>query len=351
PLVAPAATLGLAVLPPVLRRALAVPMGVGRGPQFDLALAGLGTGASCVLLALAYELRLLPWAFALLLAVALAARATRTAAAQPPLARAFTPVVVAVLLLAWPPLAGALRSGPEPLPTDTAGGMYRLLTWNVHAAVDQGGELTPDAIRAVIEDSGAQVVVLQEVPRGTPLAGGLDLVTFLERRLDVTSVWAPGADDRFGNLILTSLPVVDRETRELPRAGGDMDRSFASVTVRLTDGETARVVGTHLHGGSSPAPRLAQLGPLLGETADDPTAVLAGDLNARPDSREIETLEAAGLRSAQDEAGDPSLDTAVSPPRRVDWIFGASEVAFGDFELIETTASDHLPLAVTVFLE
>ncbi|KAB8164217.1 hypothetical protein FH609_013475 [Streptomyces sp. 3MP-14] len=351
PLVAPAATLGLAVLPPVLRRALAVPMGCGHGPQFDLALAGLGTGGACVLLALAYELRLLPWAFALFLAVALAAQATRSFAAPPPLARAFTPVVVAVLLLAWPPLAGALRAGPEPLPTDTAGGMYRLLTWNVHAAVDQGGELTPDAIRAVIEDSGAQVVVLQEVPRGTPLAGGLDLVTFLEARLDVTSVWAPGADDRFGNLILTSLPVVEREARELPRAGGDMNRSFASVTVRLTDGETARIVGTHLHGGSSPAPRLAQLGPLLGEVADDPTAVLAGDLNARPDSREIETVEAAGLRSAQDEAGDPSLDTAVTPPRRVDWIFGAPEVAFGDFALIETTASDHLPLAVTVFLE
>ena len=350
PVVAPAALLGLAVLPAVLRRALAVPLGIGHGPQFDLALAGLGTGLSCVLLAAAYEHRVLPWALALLLAVALAARGTR-AAAPPPLARAFTPVVVAVLLLAWPPLAGALRAGPEPLPTDTAGGMYRLLTWNVHAAVDRGGELTPDAIRAVITESGAQVVVLQEVPRGTPMAGGLDLATFLERRLDVTAVWTPGADRRFGNLVLTSLPVVDRETGELPRAGGDMDRSFAAVTVRLTDGETARIVGTHLHGGASPAPRLAQLAPLLDEVADDPTAVLAGDLNARPGSAEIEAVEATGLHSAQDEAGDPSADTAVAPPRRVDWVFGAPEVAFGDFELIETTASDHLPLAVTVFLE
>ncbi|MDT0268224.1 endonuclease/exonuclease/phosphatase family protein [Streptomyces sp. DSM 44915] len=350
PLVAPAALLGLAVLPTVLRRALAVPMGFGHGPQFDLALAGLGTGLGCVLLALAHEHRVLPWLAALLLALALAGPAA-WAATPPPLARAFTPVVVAVLLLAWPPLAGALRAGPEPLPTDTAGGMYRLLTWNVHSAVNQNGQLAPDALHAVIRDSGAQVVVLQEVPRGQPLAGGLDLVTFLERRLDVTAVWAPAADDRFGNLILTSLPVVAAETGELPRAGGDMDRSYAAVTVRLTDGETARIVGTHLHGGAAPGPRLAQLEPVLEQVVGDPTAVLAGDLNARPDTAEIETIRATGLHSAQDEAGDPGLDTAVAPPRRVDWIFGAPEVAFGDFELIDTNASDHLPLAVTVFLE
>ncbi|GAA3877864.1 hypothetical protein GCM10022227_39490 [Streptomyces sedi] len=349
-LVAPSALLGLAVLPSVLRRALAVPTGFGHGPQFDLALAGLGTGLSCVLLAAGYEFRLLPWAFALLLALVLAARATRVTEA-PPLARAFVPVVAAVLLLAWSPLVGALRPGPEPLPTDTAGGMYRLMTWNVHSAVARDGELTPDELRSVIQDSGAQVVVLQEVPRGTPGAGGLDLVAFLERRLDVTAVWAPAADERFGNLLLTSLPVVNAETGALPRAGGDMDRSFADVTVRLTDGETARIVGTHLHGGSSPEPRLAQLDPLLDRVAGDPSAVLAGDLNARPDSEEIETVRGTGLRSAQDEVGDPSLDTAFRPERRVDWIFGAPEVAFGGFELIDTAASDHLPLTVTVFLE
>ncbi|UED85781.1 endonuclease/exonuclease/phosphatase family protein [Streptomyces profundus] len=349
-LAVPAAVLGLAVLPAVLRRALAAPLGFGRGQQVDLAFAGAGAGLACVLLVVGYEFHLMPWAFATALALALAAPAFRVAS-QPPLARAFAPVVLAALLLAWPPLAGALRGVPEPLPTDTAGGMYRLLTWNVHGAVDQSGALSPDAIRSVIEESGAQVVVLQEVPRGSPGSGGLDLAAFLERRLDVETVWSPGADARFGNLILTSLPVVARETGELPRAGGDMDRSYASVTVRLTDGETARIVGTHLHGGASAGPRLAQLEPLLDEVADDPTAVLAGDLNARPDSGEIEAIEARGLHSAQDGAGDPSLDTAVEPPRRVDWIFGAPKIAFGGFELVDTTASDHLPLVVTVFLE
>ncbi|RBM21913.1 endonuclease/exonuclease/phosphatase family protein [Streptomyces sp. PT12] len=358
PLAAVAALAGLAALPATVRAALAGrPLTVGRGAPLDVALAGAGAAVGQLLLVLPLHVRFAPGLFAVLTAAALAVaagHATRAARALPaprPLGHAFAPVVLAALLLAWPPLATALRAAPEPLPRDTAGGVYRLLSWNVHAAVDRGGELAPERILKVIRESDAQVVALQEVPRGWPGAGGLDLATWLERRLDVTAVWAPSADRRFGNLVLTSLPVVESSATGLPRAGGDMDRSFASLTVRLTDGEEARVVATHLDGGGSPDARLAQLGPLLDAAGGDQATVLAGDLNARPGSEEIERVTAAGFRSAQDEIGDPARDTATSPPRRVDWIFGAPGVAFGDFTLTGTTASDHLPLAVTVYLD
>ncbi|RKN09585.1 endonuclease/exonuclease/phosphatase family protein [Streptomyces radicis] len=362
PSLAPVAALaGLAALPATVRATLtARPLTVGRGAPLDLALAGAGAVVGQLLLVLPLHLRVVPGLFAVLTAALLAVAAgyaahagyaTRALPAPRPLGHAFVPVVLAALLLAWPPLATALRSAPEPLPRDTAGGMYRLLSWNVHGAVDRGGELAPERILEVIRESDAQVVALQEVPRGWPGAGGLDLATWLERRLDVTAVWAPSADRRFGNLVLTSLPVVESSATGLPRAGGDMDRSFASLTVRLTDGEEARVVATHLDGGDLPDARLAQLGPVLDAAAEGGATVLAGDLNARPGSEEIARVTAAGFRSAQDEIGDPSRDTATTPPRRVDWILGASDVAFGDFTLTDTTASDHLPLAVTVYLD
>ncbi|MDT0343166.1 endonuclease/exonuclease/phosphatase family protein [Streptomyces litchfieldiae] len=350
-LAAPAAALALAALPAALRRLLAMPrLRTGRGALLDLALAAAGAALGYGLLVLAFHLRFLAGPLCVLAALGLAWAATRGAAPRR-LGHAWTPVVLATLLLAVPQLANALRGGPAPLPEDTAGGMYRLLSWNVHHAVDGEGELAPEALLEVIRGSGAQVVVLQEVPRGWPGAGGLDLAHWLERRLDVTAVWAPAADRQFGNLILTSLPVVDSETVGLPRAGGDMDRSYASVTVRLTDGEEARIVGTHLDGGDSPDARQAQLEPLLRGTGDGRHTVLAGDLNARPGTGEIDAVEAAGLRSAQDEIGDPDRDTATSPPRRVDWIFGAAGIAFGDFRLLDSAASDHLPLAVTVYLD
>jgi endonuclease/exonuclease/phosphatase family metal-dependent hydrolase len=348
-LAVPAALLALGALPTVLRRVLTGPR-LLTGQRLDLVLAGVGAALGYGLLLAAHQLDLMPGLFGLLAAAVPALVAARARVPRR-LGHAYLPVVLATLLLAAPPLAGALRGGAEPLPRDTAGGMYRLLSWNVHHAVDQDGDLDPGALLQVVRDSGAQVVALQEVPRGRPGAGGFDLAAWLERRLDVTAVWAPGAGRQSGNLILTSLPVVASDTGGLPRAGGDLDRSWASVTVRLTDGEEATVVTTHLDGGSAPDARLRQLDPLLRTVDGDRGAVLAGDLNARPGSGEIAAVEAVGLRSAQDEIGDPSRDTAVSPPRRVDWVFGAAGVTFGDFRLTGTAASDHLPLAVTVFLE
>ncbi|MDT0305354.1 endonuclease/exonuclease/phosphatase family protein [Streptomyces sp. DSM 44917] len=347
---AAAFALGLAALPAALRAALRVPrLTTGRGALADLALAGAGAGLACALPALA------PRAGGLVAVLALAGAAGYAAlaagpgagnAALPPLRHAYRPVLAATVLLALPPLAGALRAAPDPLPTDTAGGTYRVLTWNVHGALDRGGEPSAAAVVDVIRGSQANVVLLQEVPRGWTGSGGLDLAAWLERRVDATAVWAEGGSPQTGNLLLTSLPVVDRANGGLPHG-----RSYASATVRLTDGETSRVTTTHLDGAEDPGARLAQLGPLLRAVGPDRAAVLAGDLNARPGSPETREVTAAGLRSAQDEIGDPDRDTALAPPRRVDWILGAPGVSFGEFEILDSDASDHLPLAVTVYLD
>ncbi|MGP4113291.1 endonuclease/exonuclease/phosphatase family protein [Streptomyces sp. 4N509B] len=284
------------------------------------------------------------------------APAPTTVGVSPRLSRPFLPLLLATLLLAYPPLANAVRSAPAPLPTDTAGGAYRLLSWNVHFAVKGDGEVVPDEILGVIRDSGAHVVVLQEVPRGWSAAGGLDLVGWLERRLDAEAVWSPAADRQFGNVILTSLPVVDRETGSLPRGDGRMDRSYASVTVRLADGETARIATTHLEGGGSGAAssaRASQLQEVLAalDRGHHAHTVLAGDFNAEPDSRIVDTVLEAGFTSAQDVAGNPDRVTHVPPHRRVDWIFGGEPVTFEHFRILDSPASDHLPLTVTVWLD
>ncbi|WP_052849750.1 endonuclease/exonuclease/phosphatase family protein [Streptomyces avicenniae] len=343
----PGVLLAVAALPLVLRRALRLPLpSAVPVPLGGTALAGAGAALGYALVALPSGLGAPHIALALLAVACLGAAAVVLARSEPTapaaLPGAFRSVVLAALFLALPPLAGALRAAPEPLPTDTAGGMYRLMTWNVHHAVDRDGRLDPEAVLDVVRDSGAHVVVLQEVPRGLATAGGLDLRTWLERRLDLSTVWAPAADRTTGNLLLTGLPVLDAVTGELP--GGD--RSAATVDLRLTDGETARVVTAHT------GPDLPQHEALLRAVDGDPHAVLAGDLNAEPGSPGIDAYLAAGLHSAQDGAEDlADRDTAVSPPRRVDWILGGQDVTFGDVRLTDTDASDHLPLTATVYLD
>ncbi|GAB2884881.1 endonuclease/exonuclease/phosphatase family protein [Streptomyces mayteni] len=333
----PAALLAVAALLAALRRALPLTL---PGPVSAHAAAA---ALAATLLALQHRPPFPLWLFPVLAALAVAWVASRVVLVPTPLPRPFLPVVLATLLLAAPPLTGALRAGPEPLSTDTAGGMYRLLSWNVHQARARDGELDPGAVLDVIRDSRAQVVLLQEVPRGRVGSGGFDLVGWLERRLDVTAVWSPERDRQTGNVILTSLPVLDSATGDLAS-----DRSYAAADLRLTDGETARVVTAH----GSPFADVFER--LLDVTGDGTHTVLAGDLNALPGSAEIEATTAAGLHSAQDQAPDPELrdrDTAVDPDRRVDWILGARDISFGDFGVEDTEASDHLPLTVTVYLD
>ncbi|MBL1067476.1 endonuclease/exonuclease/phosphatase family protein [Streptomyces sp. 7-21] len=351
PLAPLAALVGVAVLPSVLARALTGALATGRGPLADLALAGGAAGLAYGLMVVPDHLHYAPEAFPLAGALLLAVAAWRSRAAV--VRRPFAPLLAACLLLAAPPLLNAARPAPDPLPVDTAGGVYRMMTWNIHHAVSADGELSPEDVLATIRGSGAHVVLLQEVPRGWLAAGGLDLVTWLERRLDAQAVFAPAEDRQSGNLILTSLPVTASQTGRLPEGEGATDRSYASVTVRLTDGETARITTAHLEGDDR-GTRARQLAEVVRTVGDDPHGVLAGDLNARPGSPELNAALEAGLHSAQDEAGDPEQPTQREPRRRVDWILGGENVAFASFELSDVPAShvsDHAPLAVTVWLD
>lgn len=357
--------LALALLPPLLARALGSAEGRrAHATLLGLTWAGLGCGLGYVLVVLPYQAHYempmpVPNAVFPLLGTVLIGWAVwrpvrsdepdRPAGPSRP-ARVLAPLLAAGLLFAAPPLAGAVRDAPAPLPTDTADGSYRLLSWNVHYGVDRGAEVVPDQILEVIRDSGAHVVLLQEVPRGWPIGGGTDLKTWLENRLDVTAVWAPAADRQFGNLILTSLPVTGSEAVALPQAGGTMKRSYAVADIELGNGATTRVANVHLQHGAAEETRLEQLDTLLGGHRAAPFTVLAGDFNAEPGWPEIDAVLEEGFGSAQDQAGDPRAATSPThdPQHRIDWVFGTDQAAFADFRLIGTTASDHFPLTVTV---
>ncbi|WP_338320817.1 endonuclease/exonuclease/phosphatase family protein, partial [Streptomyces lonarensis] len=355
-LAGPLTLLALALLPLLLTRAVTLrEAGRRRTALLGMTLAGLGCGLGYVAVVLPYQAHYempMPVPNAVFPVLGAAAIGWAAWTASPPArpARAVAPLLTAGVLFAMPPLSGALSPAPHPLPTDTADGSYRLLSWNVHYAVDRDAELVPEQILSVVRDSGAHVVVLQEVPRGWPVAGGTDLLAWLENRLDVTAVWAPAADRQFGNVILTSLPVTESHSRSLPRSGGTMGRSYAVAEIELADGLTTRVATTHLQHDDARDTRLVQLGTLLADHREEPFSVLAGDFNAEPGSTEIDTVLDAGFRSAQDEAGDPDAFTAPThdPAHRIDWVFGSEGADFEEFTVLDSTASDHAPLTVTV---
>ncbi len=258
--------------------------------------------------------------------------------------------VPAVLLLV-PALM--LAGAPAPAAASRSADVLRLVTWNLHYGVDNDARVDPAAIARVLHAQHPDVVLLQEVDRGWPIGGGTDLAEWLSRALAMPYVWSPAADGQFGNVILSSLPLSEVDTGQLPYGAGPQHRSYASAKVELASGRTVRVMTAHLQDHTDNHPtRLAQINVLLKRWHHTYPAVIAGDFNSMPGWPEIQRFDAAGLVSAQDTAGRTGLLSSPTdrPKYRPDWIFGTPDVSFRNFAMPDTQASDHFPLAVTVHL-
>ncbi|MEU5879736.1 endonuclease/exonuclease/phosphatase family protein [Spirillospora sp. NPDC047279] len=227
-----------------------------------------------------------------------------------------------------------------------ASGRVRVVTYNIHDAVNQKGRLDPEGIARVIEGQKADVVLLQEASRGSLLSGTTDVGVWLSRRLGMKLIWGPAADGQFGNAILTSLSVRRSGTGRMPK--GDWSQIRGYVWARLGVGDsTIDVWSTHLEGGADQRDeRLREVAALLRAWGGAPRTIIGGDMNAGPGSEEIiHLLEGGGtLRSTA--SGDASPTTPDG--ERIDWIFGTDDLMFTDYEVTPSEASDHYPVGVTV---
>lgn len=227
----------------------------------------------------------------------------------------------------------------------------RVATYNLHSGVGVDGRLDPERIAQVLASGGAEVMALQEVSRGWPLGGGLDLGSWLARRLAADMAFGPAADRQFGNAVLSTRPIDASRTGTMPRGQGPMRRGWVAATVPFGDA-TLDVFSVHLqHQDDTTETRRAQAALVLEAWDGAAGTVLAGDLNSRPGSADIEPwFDDTGLVSAQDSQSEPPSDTspAGSPDHRIDWILGTPDLVFSDVEVPETTASDHLPIFTDV---
>lgn len=245
------------------------------------------------------------------------------------------------------PLAMVATRPAVPESTQT-GTEVRLMSWNVRYGRSDTGTPDPETIAATIERVAPDVVVLQEVSRGWPIGGGVDVAEWLSRRLAMPYEWSPAADGQFGNVVLTRMPLVTVAAQRLPFVQGPMQRSYLDVTLRLDAGGELRVINAHLqHRKVNSETRLAQSEALVAAWDGDPHTVIAGDFNFWPSWPEPEVFRAAGFQSAQDVTGHGDQFTTATD--RVDWIFGTPDLVFTDFEVMaDVTVSDHHPLVVTV---
>ncbi|MBA8823840.1 endonuclease/exonuclease/phosphatase family metal-dependent hydrolase [Saccharopolyspora lacisalsi] len=244
------------------------------------------------------------------------------------------------------------RGKPEPDVT--------VLSYNIHHGEGVDGTLDLGRVAEVIRDSGAGVVALQEVDRHWSARSDFaDQAQELARRLGMHHAYganldrdpaAPGQPRRqYGTAILSRFPIVSSRNTPLPNLGGEQ-RGLLQARITVC-GRTASVYSTHLQHDNA-AERAAQteaVADLVG-SATEPV-ILAGDLNARPGSPEMEPIRFSFTDTfAVAGTGDGATYPATDPSARIDYVVTNDHVRTRSAEVLRSPASDHLPVRAEVAL-
>ena len=253
-------------------------------------------------------------------------------------------VGVAGLLLLLLPLHQVLTWNEPAGPA--AADRLRVATYNIHQGFDLYGRHDLEGIALAIEESQAQVVALQEVPRGWVVNGSVDALSWLAQRLRMYSAWGPAADPNWGNAILSRYPILDVVNRPMPN-NDDLLFHRAYMVARIDLGERdVQVVATHLHHVERESRhRLPQVRALIDGVDWAQSTILLGDLNAQPHHEELRLLRSAGLSTVQPPVATYPADGAR---RQIDYVLTTSHLSFVDVYAPASTASDHLPLVATL---
>jgi len=247
-----------------------------------------------------------------------------------------------------------------PLPTtaqqpDPAQKTLRVLTYNIHHAEGLDKKLDLERIAKVIRAAEPDLVAVQEVDVQAKRTGGVDEAADLARLTKMHAYFAKAMDYQggaYGQVILSKHELTDTKTHVLPPAEPGVEpRILAEAHVKIGD-TTIAFFATHLDAYKQER-RMLQVAEIERITANvkDAVSLLAGDLNAHPDSPPITTL----LKTWTDPSAGKGLLTipAEKPKSQIDYVLyrpkdrlRATEVRV----IEEPVASDHRPVLATFAL-
>ena len=256
--------------------------------------------------------------------------------------------------IAWG--AGALALGvtlvfalPRPAPDRAARrDSLRVATYNIHYGYDTHWRYSLEEQARAIEESGADIVVLQEVDAGRITSYGVDHALWLGRRIGMEHVFGPALEDLSGVALLSRYPLQETDSHHLASQLEQTAIVHAEVLLSESDGQRESAGGEaviHAYGtwlGLEPDERTRQLEDALAVIGDTSPAVLGGDFNAAPDSPTLSVLREAGFEDpfVSLDRDAPPTSPAVNPTERIDFVLARGLTAV-DAQVVDALASDH----------
>jgi len=262
----------------------------------------------------------------------------------------------------WLAVLVALGCGlPAAAPGEDSDSVLRVLCYNIHYGQGMDGNYDIPRLAAVINQAKPDLVALQEVDVGVLRSGRVHQAQELSRLTGMAVRFGPTQHYEgglFGNAVLTRLPVLDVAIHPLPYTESTPDRvtyprGAIAVVVRGPGGQPVRFVSTHFQH-NVPEDRVEEakaINRLFAESDDPLPTILAGDINAVPDSEPVRVLHERWT----DAIDDPPAATVPSgkPTSRIDYIFYRPQTRFRLVQtevIAEAMASDHRPVFAVVEL-
>lgn len=215
----------------------------------------------------------------------------------------------------------------------------RVLTYNIHHGEGTDERFDYKRLAGVIQKLEPDIVALQEVDVGTERASGVDQARLLAKLCRMHYAFGqamPHQGGRYGEAILSRFPIEKTLVHPLPFHSDFEPRAALEVVIQPAGIGPISFVGTHLcHRSDELRVQQAQrLGQLFPSQEGNPV-ILAGDFNARPDSRPMDVLLSSGWVDA------------ISPRSVIDYVLvrACDEWTVREVTIAaEPVASDHDPV-------
>jgi endonuclease/exonuclease/phosphatase family metal-dependent hydrolase len=276
--------------------------------------------------------------------------------------------LAAAVVVAGAALGAAYAARPPVIAGLSGVESMRIATYNIHGGFDEFYNESLEAIARTIQQSGANVVLLQEVDAGRMTSFGVDQPLWLARRLGMDRRFFPTNEGLYGLAILSSVPIAFDDGELLTSRG--LQTGVQRVQIQPDPGVVVTIYNTWLEyllgfGSENTLEEQQQAqqvqlnelltiiarhhpGGVLGRT------VLGGTFNNVPDSPLMQQLRAAGFSDPF--AGYPleigaTLVRSGVPRAVFDYIW-LRNLPVGEGALVlDSTASDHRLAVVGVLIE
>ncbi len=259
----------------------------------------------------------------------------------------FKIIVLVFLVLNFPLVWGQTKDNDKKT--------VKVLSFNILGGRTTKGDFNLDALAKLINDANPDFVAMQEVDFKANRSKKYDLVTELGWRTKMAPIFARAMyydGGEYGEGVLSKYSFLSTRNIALPYLEGQEPRAAIEVVAELPSKDTIAFVGTHFahetnEGREIQAKKINEV-----FSSNIYPTILVGDLNAKPGSGPINTLEEMWQATYDKKNPEPTFPSD-NPRVKIDYVMFYPKNRWKVIErkvIKDTYASDHCAYLVTLEL-